>query len=365
VRAELRALRDRGHDATLLGVQTDEVSDGRLYPLRAAFRVATGRGHNPLEQLHDLAPDIVHVHNVFPNFGRRWVEELDVPLVHTLHNYRPLCANGMLFREGAVCTLCPDGDPLASLRYACYRGSRAATLPLTLANRRGPGADPLLTRADRIVVLSERQHEVYRAAGAPISRAVIWPNFLLDELDPGPARAPDPEGGWLFVGRLSEEKGILQLLERWPSGTPLRVVGDGPLLETVAAMAGPGVEVLGSVDRATVLDLMLTSIGLVFPSLWFEGAPLVYVEALAAGLPVLAAHPNGVADSVRRDATGAVLRWEDDLADVLRDAESRFPELRTRCRAVFEQRHTQAAYVSRAEETYEHATAEHSDRTER
>ncbi len=360
VRAEAAALRRAGHEVDLLSVATDDLAGRPTYALRAAARVATGRGRDPLGELERFGPDVVHVHNLFPNLGRRWVSELSAGLVHTLHNYRPLCANGRLLRDGAICTLCPDGRRWAGVRYACYRDSRLATLPIAWANRHGPRADPVIARADRLVLLSERQAALYRRAGLPGDRMTIWPNFLPDDLDPGTGTGA---GGdvWLYVGRLSKEKGILELLRRWPPEIPLRVAGDGALRDRVEAAAGPAVQVLGAVDRGRVLELMRASVGLVFPSLWYEpaAAPLVYVEALAAGLPVLALPPSPVAESVVRDGTGEVVSWDDDLALILPGAAERLAGLRSRCREVFEQAHTEAAYVAQAVSVYERVVAEH------
>lgn len=342
----------------LFAARTDALAGRPSYPLRSAIRVASGRGRDPLDQLRDFGPDVVHVHNLFPNFGRRWVEELDVPLVHTLHNYRPMCANGMLLRDGEICTLCPDGRRWSGVRYACYRGSRLATAPIAWANRHGVAADPLLSRADRLVLLSERQRTLYADAGLPVDQTVVWPNFLPDELDPGTA-ADGPSRDWLFVGRLSEEKGILELAARWPPGHRLRIVGDGPLRSQVAAAAGPDVEVLGALGRPEVIGLMRSSTGLVFPSLWYEpsATPLVYVEALAAGLPTLALPPSPVVESVRDDGSGTVTSW-DELGDALRVAERHFPGLRGHCRTVFEERHTQAQHAERAARTYRRVIGE-------
>ncbi|MDG4864954.1 glycosyltransferase, partial [Streptomyces sp. T-3] len=125
VAAQAEALRRAGHDVHLVTAATDDLADQPLYALRSATTVATGRGRSPLGRLRELAPDLVHVHNLFPNFGRAWVSSWRGPLVTSLHNYRPLCANGLLYREGALCTRCPDGDRWAGLRGGCYRESRA------------------------------------------------------------------------------------------------------------------------------------------------------------------------------------------------------------------------------------------------
>jgi glycosyltransferase involved in cell wall biosynthesis len=338
----------------LYAARTDDLERDRLYPVKAAARVATGAGASPLAAIERFGPDLVHVHNLFPNFGRRWVARLRRPLVATLHNFRPLCVNGLLFRDGHVCTLCPDGKRWSGLRYGCYRGSRVASLPLTIANLPGPARDPLLARADRIIVLSELAAEVYGRAGLSPDRMTVWPNFLRADLDPGAGAAAAEPSGFLFVGRFFPEKAVDRLAAAWPAGGPvLRVVGEGPEDATIRAAAeGKPIEILGRVTRERVVELMRSSAGMVFPSAWFEGFPLVYAEAMAAGLPVLAWAPNVVSRWVAADGTGLATTWDRDLAQTLAGAAAAFPGLRGRCREVFEERYSERAYVARAEALY-------------
>jgi len=353
VESEARALAGAGHEVRLIPARTDDLERTPFYPVTSALRVATGIGRSPLGALRAFGPDVVHVHNLFPNFGTRWAGSVDVPIVATLHNFRPLCANGLLYRDGAVCTLCPDGDRTAGIRYGCYRGSRLASLPLGLANRSGPQGNPLLRRADRVIVLSQTAREIYLAAGLPERKVVVWGNFLPDELDPGRDVGEPMDARWLYVGRLSSEKGIALLVEAWPSDVPLTVVGDGvdrPRIE--AGARGKRIELRPLLERSEVIDLMRRSLGLVFPSRCLESFPLVYAEAMAAGLPVLAWEPNVVAGMTRLDGTGMAISWRDDLPSALRAAASSFPRLRERCRRVFEERMSERAHVVRAEGLY-------------
>lgn len=355
VTAQLAALRRAGHRVHLVARRTDDLARGRLYPVRAAATVATGRGPSPLAELRRLGPDVVHVHNLFPNFGRAWLRRWPGPLVVTLHNYRPLCAGATLHRSGASCTLCPDGDRWAGLRHGCYRGSRAATAPLAWAGRRGAAGDPLLARADRVVTLSETSRALYLRAGLPAGRTDLVPNFTEDPGEPPPA--PGPGAPWVFAGRLTPEKGVLELLRRWPPGRPLDVAGDGPLLAGCRAAAPPGVRFLGALDHAELRRRLPSWTGLVFPSRWAEGAPLIYPEALAAGLPVLAFPGSAVADAVRAHGTGALTGWDDPLDAALDAAEERFPALRRHCRTVFERHFTEERWTARTEEVYAAAIA--------
>jgi glycosyltransferase involved in cell wall biosynthesis len=106
----------------------------------------------------------------------------------------------------------------------------------------------------------------------------------------------------LFVGRLAPEKGIDVLLDAWersrPPGLALEVVGDGPMLAMLRRRAIEGVSFRGLVPREEVRRLMLTSRALAFPSIWYEGQPMVILEALAAGLPVFASDLGGTAETL-------------------------------------------------------------------
>lgn len=343
---QVAALRGAGHEVTLVQRRTDDLERSRLYPLTAAARVATGRGADPLEEIVASGAEVVHVHNLFPNYGRTWVRRCPVPVVATLHNYRPVCPAGTLFRDGASCTLCPDsGSARPAVTYACYRDSKAATVPVALGTRFAD--DPLLASARRIITLNDDMAATYAAVGVPAERLVTVPNFVAD------AGSGTGGEGWVFVGRLSAEKGILPLVRRWPAGLPLRVVGSGPLEQEVAAAAGPSVELLGQRPQEEVRDLLRRADGLVFPSLWPEGLPTVYLEALSAGTPVLASPESVVGGLVAAQGTGRVMSGE--LAADLAAASAAFPALRARCREVYAAHYTEGAWVSSVEEVYAHA----------
>lgn len=355
VESELELLLEAGIDALLFAARTDDLEHGVLHPLRAALRVATGHGASPAKSLAMFAPDVIHVHNTFPNFGRTWATDLGVPMVTTLHNYRFTCANGVLFRDGHMCTECPDGRRWSGLRHRCYRGSLAATLPLTIANRRGPGADPLLTHADRILCLSARQRHMLQDNGVDGARIVDWVNFLPERLDPGPGT--DVRDGCLCVARLTAEKGVVQLARAWSSITPLRIAGDGPELAAVRQAArGRNVEVLGLLPRSQVVDLMRQSLALVCPSDCPEVAPLVYVEALASGLPIVVRNTSDLADRVRLQGTGVTVNRLGEIPDAL-VALKRTPDLARHCRTVFDVRYSARTYRQRLLRLYEEVTA--------
>lgn len=234
--------------------------------------------------------DLAHVHNTWFKLSASviWALSRTIPVVITLHNYRLMCANGLLFRQGSICQLCVGGPPWSAIRYRCYRGSASQSLAAVLSG----ATHRRLHRNEvpfRVTVVSEFARDMMLDGGMPESLLEVHPNFVVD---PGPRRSPSLSSTVLYVGRLSEEKGVRNLLEAWrewhPGDLRLLIVGDGPHGLGLRSGAPEGVLFTGALEQHEVRRLMMNSRALVFPSLVFEGQPMVVTEALAAGLPILA-----------------------------------------------------------------------------
>lgn len=344
------ALRRAGHTVHLIGRRTDHLVGRPGYAALAALSAATGIGPSPVGERWATDVDVVHVHNLFPNFGRAWLRTLSKPLVVTLHNYRPLCAAATLFRDGATCTACLGGA-LPGLRHGCYRGSRVATLPLTVGQR--TLRRDLLGRADRLIVLSEPQRELYARAGVDERKLVVVPNFVPDALDLGPG----PGGaGWVFAGRLDDAKGIVELVSRWPRELRLTVFGAGPLLADAEELAeGKDITFAGHQPREVVTAAVRNARGLVFPSRWPEPFGLAYAEAVAAGTPVLARRPAAAARFVAEHGTGVAVA--EITAESILAAHELFPSLRAACRAAYAAHYREADHVTALTAVYLQACA--------
>ena len=304
VASEAGVLRRAGHEVVQHQVENP--------PGRAeAFGAMAMAAWNPVaaRRVRSLAqrirPDVAHVHNTWFTLSPaifRALQQTGTPVVMTLHNYRLLCCNALLFRDGQPCELCVDSPPWHGLRHRCYRGSVGASAVAagTIAVNRAAGTWE--RHIDLFLALTEFGRGLLVRGGLPEDRLMVKPNSVPD---PGPrANTPSASRTVLYVGRLAEDKGILHLLDFWrrapAPGLELVVVGDGPLRDRVAGLASPRIRVAGPLDPSRVRELMLTSRALVFPSLLYEGQPMVLLEALAAGLPVLATDQGGTAATLRR-----------------------------------------------------------------
>ncbi|MBY8873693.1 glycosyltransferase family 4 protein [Micromonospora sp. PLK6-60] len=255
--------------------------------------------------LAEHKPDVLHLHNPYPLLSPwvvRTAHRHGVPVVQTVHNYRQVCSSGLYFRDGVICQDCRGralGVP--AIVHRCYRGSRAqsALMATTLAVHR-----PTWKSVDRFIALTSAVADHLRDYGIPDERIVVKPNGIPD---PG---TPTPLGdGFLYMARLTPEKGLDLLLEAWrrhPVGAlgPLRVAGDGelrPLVEAAAAER-PDVIYLGQLDRAGVRAAIEASAVVLATSTWHDVLPTVILEALASGRPVLGTALGGIPYLVGADA---------------------------------------------------------------
>jgi len=328
--AECRLLADRGHEVLRFERRSDAIRSQGLVGLA---RGALSTPWNPFvaRELRALLererPDVLHVHNPFPMLSPavfHAARGLPVATVWTLHNYRPFCAAATLLRDGAPCTECIDRrSALPGLRHGCYRGSRAATLPLSVMIALLDRAGTLAHEVDAFVVLTEFQREMVVRAGLPERRVHVKPNF--HPAPPAPVPWADREPRVIFVGRLGPEKGVRVLLDAWslwPDAPLLEIAGDGPERAALEERArahrlGDRVRFLGRVSPEEVERRIARARAMVVPSLCFEGFPLAIRDAYAAGVPVAASRIGALGHIVRDGATG-LLFAPGDPADLAR-----------------------------------------------
>ena len=302
---EVRLLAASGHDVDTLVVSNDGVVSFLDKALTALRTVENPAGVAAMVRaIARSRPDIVHVHNFFPLLSPgiyKACRQAGIAVVQTLHNYRPICASGQLFRDGQICDLCVQGSPVWGLVHRCYRGSIIGSAALTRMVAVHRWRKTWQNDVDRFIALTEFGRRIFVGAGFPNDRIDVKPNFLED---PGPP--PDtPRSGVLFVGRLSPEKGVANLIEASSLyNFPLRIAGEGPEMSRLRSRAGTNVTFLGSMSRKAVLDEMMRAAVVAVPSLWYEGFPLVVVEAFACATPVVGSRIGALAEIIEEGKSG-------------------------------------------------------------
>jgi glycosyltransferase involved in cell wall biosynthesis len=293
---EIALLRRGGHEV-ISYMPSPQVS-GMVDLLRAGLgAVWNSRAVQRLEALlQKYQPDVVHFHNLFPSLSPaslRTHRSQRPALLMTLHNYRLLCLPATFLRDGAICQDCLGTSPWRGVLYRCYQGSTVASgaLAFSITTHRAIGS---FDRVDRYLAISEFIKLKHIEGGLPedkiqVKRHFAWPS----------ERRKNPGDYFLFLGRLSEEKGVTTLLRAWPrNGTRLLIAGGGPEEAQLRAMASESVEFVGSVPPERAQKLIMGARSLIVPSIWYEGAGRVVMEAYASGVPVIASDIGGLSEVV-------------------------------------------------------------------
>jgi glycosyltransferase involved in cell wall biosynthesis len=279
------------------------------------------------EAIRSFRPDVMHVHNFFYEASPAIfyaAKSLGVPTVLTVQNYRLICAGAYLLRDGHVCELCVNSRfPVYGTKYGCYQSS-VASAQLTLNTGIHKTIGTFKTQIDRYIVVTEfnKQKLMHSSLQLQAEQIVVKPNSVEDI---GLAPTAGRTGPYLFVGRLSPEKGVLTLLEAAKKGGfPLEILGGGPLKERVeeAAASHPNIKYLGFQPRDVILDKMKRAQALLFTSVWYEGLPLTILEAMSCGLPILISNLGNLNEIVTEGKDG--LWFTPGNADSLLGAIARF-----------------------------------------
>jgi glycosyltransferase involved in cell wall biosynthesis len=214
---------------------------------------------------------------------------------------------------------------------------------------------------DRYIALTPFARDLLIRDGFPADKIVVKPNTVPD---PGTPVAQDKRDGYaLFAGRLVEEKGIATMLDAWRSvgpGLDLYIVGDGPLRHLVddAAASNPSIHVLGWCDATRVAKLQARASMTLVPSEWYEAGPLVVLQSLASGTPVLTSDLPNLCQSLLEHGAGRVFRTGDpaslaEAATAMQANDAKRAEMGLRARALYDLQHTPAIALRALESIYE------------
>jgi glycosyltransferase involved in cell wall biosynthesis len=306
---EIALLRAHGHE--VVEYIEDNRRIERISAPHLALRTVWSRksSYQLRHLMRGCRPHIAYFQNTFPLISPAayYVAKAEaIPTVQTLRNYRLLCPNALLFRDGHRCEACVGRFvPWPGVVHSCYRGSRAASGAVAAMLTIHRLLHTWDTKVDVYIALTEFSRQKFIHGGLPAKKIVVRPNFV--HPDPGPGSGHREYA--LFVGRLFPEKGLDTLLAAWRrlgGQVPLKIVGEGPRHNhcTAEYRAQPNIEWLGGRTLEEVYMLMGSASFLVFPSTWYEGLPRTIIEAFARGTPVLASNLGAMSTVVEHGRTG-------------------------------------------------------------
>lgn len=302
--------------------QVDYARAGLVHRLRAAARALFSvEAYRKVSALcRATRPAIAHVQHVYHQLSISVLYALaraGIPIVQTVHDYKLVCPNYKLYipQQRAVCYRCQGNRFYQAVRHNCLSHGRAASTLAAFEAYVHSVLKPYHRLVKHFVTPSAFLRERMIEAGIPQARVSVIYNFVESEdfVEPGEGKHV------LFVGRLEPEKGADVLIEaarRLKGGTVL-IVGRGTTeaaLRQHAEQCKANVRFLGWLDRESKRRVLAEALCVVVPSLWHDVAPMVVLEAYAAGKPVIGSARGGIPELVREGETGFIVPAGDSEA---------------------------------------------------
>ena len=323
-----RALQSKGYDVAVFTMQHKEnfVEDNCYYAPEVSFQ---GGVKNKIQfalrslggyklrstfrkTLKDFNPDVVHFHNIHSYLSPSIIEEaknFGCRVVWTLHDCKLLCPSYGCLRENKPCELCFH-DKFNVVKYRCMKGSLAASLLAYIESKKWNRAW-IERHVDAFACPSSFIAGKMQQGGFDAKKLNVICNFV----DPAKyeifklQNESEREDSYLYVGRLSQEKGVKTLLEVASKlQYRLKVAGGGPLLDEFKEKYKDckNIEFLGLQSASQVSDLMAKAKFAVIPSECYENNPLSVIESLCAGTPVIGANIGGIPELIDNNQSGLI-----------------------------------------------------------
>lgn len=321
VEQEIELLKQR-HIVEILCFQNQRGWRGALQFISSIWNVGVAKKVQC--KIKEFKPDVVHVHNWHFAIGPlvfRKINNFDVPIVHTVHNYRLLCPSAILLHKGRLFTdSLQQSFPWNAVVNKVYRSSIGQTfwLAFIVWFHKKIGT---WKKIDSYVCLTPFAVGLFQQSnfGVLKERFYVKPNFtsLSKTL-----QFSDRQNHFLFIGRLSEEKGIETLLNAFKE-LPflLKIAGVGPLKDLVVNAVNnfPNIFYLGNLTSEEVTEELQKTQALIFPSIWYEGMPMTILESFSTGTPVIASNLGAMTSLISNGSNGFLFETgnSNNLKDII------------------------------------------------
>lgn len=365
-------LLSKDHSVDQLIVDNREELNSLYNKLKLIFTTHYNRTSKELvrQKIRESNAEIMHVHNFFPLLSPSVFEaskEEGIPSVLTLHNYRLIHPNGYLLHNGKIDERSIHGSAYSCVPDGVYRDSILQTAVVAhmieFHRKRGTWAE----NVDCLLCLTQFAKSKFVEAGLPGEKLIVKPNFVDDPFQRQNFSevADQKENFYLFIGRISEEKGVRTLINAWDSlkkelNAKLLILGDGPLRKELEEKSNnnPRISWLGFVGKDRVLNYLEKAKALMFPSEWYEGMPMTILEAFSAATPVISTNFGSQAEIVDHKKTG--LHFETGSKKSLMEAVERFEsnkqkqkEMSLAARREYEEKYTPEINRSKMKSIYQ------------
>ncbi len=313
---EVELLRENRHEVIEYTRSNDELKESKLRLLLLPFTtIWSFKTYCEVRRIIKKEKvDIVHCHNTFPLISPSVyyaARSMKIPVVQTIHNFRLLCPNGSFFCEGKICEKCREKNSFKdAITNNCYRNSKIQTMVLVamLKFHRWIGT---YNKIAYIFLTDFNRKKFDNLIDIDSNQVFIKPNFVNKSYGKASAKT---DNKFVFASRLDENKGIKILIEYWknlPQDYILHIYGDGPLKEYVENNVASNIIFYGFKPQNEIYKDMASAIAMIFPSIWYEGFPMIIAESMALGCPVLSTNLGNENDIISESVGGVTFDSND------------------------------------------------------
>ena len=305
-------LERKGHQVVLYTKNNSSISIN----IASQFKALSGLFFNPKARselkavIEKERPDVAHFNNIYPLISPdayRVCKKMGVPVIQTIHNYRLICPGGFMYGKGKTCRHA-KGKFMKYLLSSCYQNSLFATFvfSLSLLFHKMKGNYKCVDAFIFPNIFTMKEHTRRNIISKQCSFVIPYfmPKIKL-------RKKVSQKNYFIFAGRLSEEKGILDLLSAYSGiNTKLYIFGDGPLNTTIRKLIHKSNIVLKeNQSREEVLKYMKGALATIIPCRWQEVGPFVMIESLAAGTPIIAPAFGMFKEVVKKTNAGLLFKF--------------------------------------------------------
>lgn len=277
--------------------------------------------------LNEFKPDIVHINNFQRQLSASIIKPIkkrNIPIVFTAHDLQAVCPNSAMLRNGKICEECKNGKYNNCIKYKCTKNSSLKSI-LSVLEAKYYEKHKVYEQFDYIITPSNFVGSKIKAEKPSIRKVKTMYNFI--DIDNSEDDKMQNDGYALYSGRISEEKGIINLVEafRKIDNGKLYIAGDGPEKQKIEEMIRKNnlegkIKLLGYLNKEEMREALIKSRFLVLPSIWYENCPFSIIEALSVGKPVVGSNIGGIPELLENGKNGYLYKYDDinELEHVIR-----------------------------------------------